>query len=86
MACVMFSVCGQLSRFGQEVRAHSVSNSVLVARLDYLNWVPSSAVYVYPHLGYVRNSIGQNFSSGRQAECFILCPEFPNVWAWGPGV
>ena len=82
----MFSVCGQLFRFWSGFRAPSVSDSVLVARLDYLIWVHSSAVYVYPHLGYVRNSRGQNFSSGRQAECFILVSEFPNVRAWGPGV
>ena len=68
----MCSVCGQLSRWGQEVQAQAVSERAIVPRSAYIFGVQPNGVQVDAHLGFLGSPRGQCFSSGRQAECCIV--------------
>ena len=48
-------------------------------RADYIVVVHSSGVQVDPPWVFLGSHKGQKFSSGGQAECFVVAPEFP-VW------
>ena len=68
----MCSVCDQLSGWGQEVQAQAVSERALVPRSAYIFGVELNAVQVDPHWVFLGSPRGQCFSSGGQAECFIV--------------
>ena len=68
----MFSVCCQLSGWGQEVQAQAGSERAIVPRSAYKFGVHPNGVHVGPHLGILGSPRGQGFSSGGQAECGIV--------------
>ena len=71
---------------GHEVWGQAVSDRALVPRLDCIIGVQSRELQVGPHLVFLGRPLGQSLSSGGQAECCILSPEFPKWKACGPGV
>ena len=79
----MWSVCGQLSVWGQEVQAQAVSEMALVPRSAYILVVEPNGVQDDPHWGFLASPRGQCFSSGGQAECCIVVwiVKLEGLWA-----